>query len=199
MKCEGATNPPCARCRKAGRECQLFPQQNAYEYSGLSSPYCERHLLPGAMSGIPTWSGHPLPHTPASSVSLNRQPTSSNDYVSSRNIDFPERFTEPHVQTLGPASVTQQTASPARSSTRKGIAVSDLPSIFWTSPTDAVNDPRHQKVGLEPFQTQTKRKRSEGQSRSPEVLWSLSDNAILQQPDEEVKISKQDLRDMMLM
>lgn len=199
MKCEGATNPPCARCRKAGRECQLFPQQNAYEYSGPSSPYCEGHLRPGAVSGIPPWSGHILPHTPASSVSINTQAALSNEYVLSSAIDFPEMVTEPHVQTLGPASVTHQTASSARSSTRQGIAVSDLPSIFLTSPTDAINDPRQQKVGLEPFQTQAKRKRSEGQSRSTEALWFLSDNATLQQHDEEVKISKKDLRDMMLM
>jgi hypothetical protein len=141
MKCEGATNPPCARCRKAGRECQLFPQQNAYECSGPSPPYCEGHLRPGAVSGIPPWSGHILPHTPASSVSINTQAASSNEYVLSSAIDFPEMVTEPHVQTLGPASVTYQTASSARSSTRQGIAVSDLPSIFLTSPTDAINDP----------------------------------------------------------
>lgn len=175
--------------------------QNLYRYAG-PSPSREGHLLPGPVVGMPTWSGHPLPETPASGLSLNTQPELSSDYVSSQNINSqqkaPESVVQPLGQPLGSSSVPHYTASLALFSARQGGTLSDLPSIFWTSPTEAVNDPRHSTVGLEQCQTQTGWQRWEGKSRSQEDLRTLSDRAIRQR-SYEVKVPKQDLRDMIFM
>lgn len=210
MKCEGAANPPCARCRKVGRECLLFPRQNPPAYSSLPAPNREGHLR--AVAITPNWPSHPLLHTPASSVSVNPQPMSSSDSEntqpiassdngSARNINVQEVLPEPHMQTLGVDFVTLRTAGATTFSSQQGDAVSDLPSVYGIPATDAINDPTNHNVGLEQNQTatRTKRKTLAGQSQSQETPWSLSDSAIPQQSDEGLKLPMQDLRDMILM
>jgi hypothetical protein len=170
MKCDGAADLPCTRCRKAGRQC--IPQgQPSIPSRQPSSRGGEEIPAPGA-AGALTYSQRPSSqYHPNNGASLTLPPIASADYLSPRsNLVY-------HRTTNTSRSLTQQ--SEAREK------LSDLPSIYSTSPVGGISEPSPRNTKITSPQISGKRKRVDHKH----------DHHL----GEEVAIPKQDLQDMMHM
>ncbi len=125
MKCEGAESPPCKRCEKVGREC--LPQVTRLKGAPVvqSSPHRDNSVLV---------TGHPdKPSNSVVSISpayLHETGSVQGTSASARSANLPR-----------PADIPSRSlVDRFRISQAEKNNHSELPSIYSTSPVDAVNE-----------------------------------------------------------
>jgi|SRR6187402_701192 len=179
MKCEGAADPPCIRCRKAGREClpQISRQRTALEFQsngGSPSLFGPRQLS----SAYPT----PLILNGHSKTSTASDPP-RNGYVRS---------------SLPPPTTNFRFLPDPRSTVNARVSsndfISGLPSIYSTSPVDAIIEPGVSTATPRALDSvySKKRKRNAVTTPSDETLTPANSY----RNDETISLTRKDMRDM---
>lgn len=176
VKCEGFDNPPCVRCNKSGKECQFIVLEKIRNHDASDGPPRKR----ARVSGSGTTSVSPA-HTPIAQQT-NRIPQWTAVQSNSARALV--------------SAKTSNTAGSVRGNIDSATALT-VPSLYSTSPLDAVNEPNANHARNSSLQKSNTSE--ESRSRDQQTIWRVTNGGVFHDPDLEVKVPKKDMRGMIKM